>query len=186
MLKELVFLLEEPSMAEVLKILLPRILPNNIGFKLIVHDGKQDLEKSILTKLRQWQLPNANFIIVRDQDSDDCVMLKQRLKLLCQQAGKSDALIRIVCHELEAWFLGDLAAVEKAFKVSGLAKQQQSKKFRTPDRLANASQELGKLVKNYEKRRGARAIAPYLELTSNCSYSFQIFIKTVQNLTFNV
>ena len=181
MVKELIFLVEEPSMAEVLKFLLPeKILPNDIGFKLIVHDGKQDLEKSIPIRLRQWKSPNAHFIIVRDQNSDDCV--KQRLKHLCQQAGKPDTLIRIVCHELEAWFLGDLAAVEKAFKIKGLAKQQQSKKFRAPDRLANASQELGKLVKNYEKRRGARAIAPHLELSNNHSYSFQVFIKGVQNL----
>jgi hypothetical protein len=182
MVKELVFFLEEPSMAEVLKMLLPKILPEDIGFKLIVHDGKQDLEKSIPSRLRQWKSPHTHFIIVRDQNSDDCVKLKQRLKHLCQQAGKPDSLIRIVCHELETWFLGDLAAVEKAFKIKGLAKQQQSKKFRTPDRLANASQELGKLVKNYEKRRGARAIAPYLELSHNRSYSFQVFIKGVQNL----
>jgi hypothetical protein len=140
------------------------------------------LEKSIPIKLRQWKLPNTQFIIVRDQNSDDCVKLKQRLKHLCQQAGKTNTLIRIVCHELEAWFLGDLAAVEKAFKIKGLAKQQQSKKFRAPYRLANASQELGKLVKNYEKRRGARAIAPHLELSNNRSYSFQVFIKGVQIL----
>ncbi len=74
--------------------------------------------------------------------------LKQRLKDLCQQAGKPDALIRIVCHELESWFLGDLAAVENAFNIKGLAKQQNHKKFRDPDRLANASEELGKLVKD--------------------------------------
>ena len=104
-----------------------------------------------------------------------------RLKQLCQQAKKPDTLIRIVCHELEAWFLGDLAAVEKAFKLKGLAKRQHSKKFRTPDRLANASQELRKLVKNYEKRNGARTIAPHLEIDKNCSYSFQVFIKSLQN-----
>jgi hypothetical protein len=185
MVKELVFLLEEPSMAEVLKILLPKILPNDIGFKLIAHDGKQNLEKSIPSRLRQWKTPHVYFVIVRDQNSDDCVKLKQRLRYLCQQAEKSDTLIRIVCHELESWFLGDLAAVEKAFKIKGLAKKQQSKKFRIPDRLANASQELEKLVKNYDKRLGARAIAPYLELDKNRSYSFQVFIKGIQNLVQN-
>ncbi|OQY55717.1 MAG: hypothetical protein DRR08_12260 [Candidatus Parabeggiatoa sp. nov. 2] len=182
MVKQLVFLLEEPSMAEVLKVLLPKVLPDDVGFKLIIHDGKQDLEKSIPTRLRQWKTPNTYFVIVRDQNSDDCVKLKQRLKHLCQQAGKPDTLVRIVCHELEAWFLGDLAAVEKAFKINGLAKQQPNKKFRNPDRLANASQELGKLIKNYEKRQGARAIAPCLDLSNNRSSSFQVFIKGVQDL----
>jgi hypothetical protein len=61
-----------------------------------------------------------------------------------------------------------------------LAKQRQ--KFRNQDRLANASQALGKLIKNYEKRQGARAIAPWLDLSNNRSYSFQVFIKGVQDL----
>ena len=147
-MKELVFLLEEASMREVLKVLLPQLLPQEVEFKLIVHKGKQHLEKSISRRLRQWQIPNTHFVVVRDQNSADCIKLKQRLKDLCQQAGKTDALIRIVCHELESWFLGDLAAVENAFNIKGLAKQQNQKKFRDPDRLANASEELGKLVKD--------------------------------------
>lgn len=72
--------------------------------------------------------------------------------------------------------------MEKAFNVTGLAKQQQSKKFRKQESLANASEELGKLVTRYNKRRGAQTIAPYLDLTNNCSHSFQIFITGVQKL----
>jgi len=182
MIKTLVFLLEEPSMGEVLKVLLPQVLPDEIRFQLIIHDGKQDLEKSIPSRLHQWKIPNTYFVVVRDQNSDDCVKLKQRLQSLCQQAGRSDTLVRIVCHELESWFLGDLAAVEKAFNLKGLAKQQNHKKFRVPDRLGNASEELSKLVKDYNKVRGARAIAPYLDLAKNRSHSFQVFITGVQKL----
>jgi hypothetical protein len=40
MMKTLVFMIEEPSMREVLKILLPKLLPQEVGFKLIVHKGK--------------------------------------------------------------------------------------------------------------------------------------------------
>jgi enterochelin esterase-like enzyme len=36
---------------------------------------------------------NTHFVIVRDQNSEDCVKLKQRLKNLCQQAGQPDALV---------------------------------------------------------------------------------------------
>ncbi len=180
--KMLVFLLEEPSMRELLNVLLPQLLPQNIEFKLITHKGKQHLEKSIPNRLRQWKTPHTYFIVVRDQNSDDCVKLKQRLKHLCQQAGRTDTLIRIVCHELEAWFLGDLAAVEKAFQIKRLAKQQEKKKFRNPDHLTNASQELDRLVKNYEKLSGAIAIAPHLNLINNRSHSFQVFIKGVQKL----
>jgi hypothetical protein len=83
---------------------------------------------------------------------------------------------------LEAWFLGDLAAVEKAFKIKGLAKQQNKQKYRDPDKLANAAQELQKRVKNYRKLGGARAIAPHLDLTNNRSHSFQVFIIGIQKL----
>jgi hypothetical protein len=100
MTKLLVFLLEEESMSETLSVLLPRFLPHQVDFKLIYHNGKQELEKAIPYKLRRWQVPNIHFVIVRDQNSDDCVKLKQRLKQLCQQAGQPDALIRIACHEL--------------------------------------------------------------------------------------
>ncbi|MDM8559630.1 hypothetical protein [Candidatus Parabeggiatoa sp. HSG14] len=99
-----VFLLEEDSMRETLKILLPKLLPDEITFQLLSYEGKQDLEKAIIRQLRQWQIPQTHFVIMRDQNSDDCVKLKQRLKKLCEQAGKPNALIRIVCHELESWF----------------------------------------------------------------------------------
>jgi len=182
MMKILVFLLEEESMRETLKVLLPKMLPNDIEFQLLIHEGKQDLEKAIPYQIRQWRIPNVHFVIMRDQNSDDCVKLKQRLKNLCQQAGEPDALVRIVCHQLEAWFLGDLAAVEKAFKIKGLAKQQNKKKYRDPDKLANAAQELKRLVKNYRKLGGARAIAPFLDITNNRSRSFQVFITGIQKI----
>lgn len=47
----IVFLLEEPSMKVALEGLLPRILPGE-NFRLIAHEGKQDLAKSIPRKLR--------------------------------------------------------------------------------------------------------------------------------------
>lgn len=53
--------------------------------------------------------------VLHDQDSHDCKQLKQQLKRLCDQNNKHKLLIRIVCRELEAWYFGDLDAVEKAF-----------------------------------------------------------------------
>lgn len=121
---DLVFLLEERSMKELLEVLLPRIIPETITFKCIHHEGKQDLEKSIPRKLKAWK--TAGKFIIRDQDSGDCKEIKQQLKNLSNNSGRSDTLIRIVCHELESWFLGDLAAVEKAFdlKTGKLSKKQ--------------------------------------------------------------
>jgi hypothetical protein len=179
-MKKLVFLLEEASMRELLKVLLPRFLPEGVEFQLVTHKGKQDLEKSIPRKLKAWQEPSLHFVVMRDQNSANCKELKQHLQELCQY--RPDTLVRIVCHELEAWFLGDLSAVEKAFQIKGLARQQPSKKFRNPDHLNNAAEELSKLVKSYRKLSGARAIAPHIDLTHNCSCSFQVFVKGVQKI----
>ncbi|MGV2390610.1 MAG UNVERIFIED_CONTAM: DUF4276 family protein [Microcystis novacekii LVE1205-3] len=45
-----------------------------------------------------------------NQDSHDCQKLKKELGEICQNASDAQVLIRIICHELESWFLGDLAA----------------------------------------------------------------------------
>jgi hypothetical protein len=74
--KELIFLLEEPSAKEMLKGLLPRLISPGIFCRYIVFEGKSDLEKSIERKLRSWTNPHARFIILRYQDSGDCEMIK--------------------------------------------------------------------------------------------------------------
>lgn len=102
----LVFLLEEPSMKEFLEGLLPRVIPG-IPHRLIPHEGKQDLEKSLPRKLKAWQDPQSRFVVIRDQDSGDCRVIKDRLRQLCEAADRNDVLIRIACRELEAWFLAD-------------------------------------------------------------------------------
>ena len=181
-MKQLVFLLEEESMKALLDVLLPKILPANTLFICIPHEGKQDLEKSIPRKLKAWQTADTAFVIVRDKDRADCIEIKKRLVDLCAQAGRGDSLVRIACHELEAWFLGDLAAVEKAFAIKKLAAHQQKSKFKEPDKLANASEELEKLVKGYRKVSGARKIAPHMNIYQNYSHSFNCFISGVSRL----
>ena len=88
---KLVFLLEEPSMKYLLDELLPRILPENVEFQTIPHKGKQALERSIPRKLRGWTEPgDVRFVILHDQDTKDCVKLKQDLMALC--AGRANYL----------------------------------------------------------------------------------------------
>ena len=119
---------------------------------------------------------------MRDKDRADCLEIKKRLVKLCDQAGRSDSLVRIACHELESWFLGDLAAVEKAFNIKKLAGQQQNRKYKEPDKLANASKELEKLVKGYRKVSGAKKIAAFMAIDQNYSHSFNCFINGVSGL----
>ena len=109
-----VFLLEEESMKVLLEGLLPRIFPQ-LNFQCIHHEGKSDLEKSIPRKLRAWREPGVRFVVLRDNDGTDCVFLKQRLLKICSDAGGKDTLVRIVCEELEAWYLGEPDALAEAF-----------------------------------------------------------------------
>ncbi|MEY2633463.1 MAG: hypothetical protein RIR00_2117 [Pseudomonadota bacterium] len=79
-MKELVFLLEEDSARAMLQSLLPRLLSPEIGFRLIPFQGKQDLEKQCVRRIRGYINPEARFIVLRDQDSaPDCRVIKSRL-----------------------------------------------------------------------------------------------------------
>lgn len=183
---DLVFLLEESSLENVLKERLPKLIPEEINYICISHQGKQDLARSIPIKLRAFKniSPDTKFIIVHDQDSHDCQNLKKELLELCKNVDSSRVLIRIICHELESWFLGDLAAVEKAYnlKPNSLSKKQNNDKYRDPDRLNSAKQELQRLVKHYYAGTHSKQIAPHLSLTENNSRSFRTFIQGVKNV----
>lgn len=178
-----VFLLEEASMKAVLDILLPRILPDNVGYKTIAHSGKSDLQESIPRKLRAWRQPDTKFVIVQDQDSGDCMKIKQALAELARPAGRK-VLIRIVCRELEAWYFGDLQAVSIAYHKDVTALQEKSK-YRNPDAIGNPKEELRKIFPCHQQIDGARRIAVHMDIGKNRSESFRQFVSGVLKLIHN-
>ncbi|MCL5946391.1 MAG: DUF4276 family protein [Planctomycetes bacterium] len=182
-MSELVFLLEEQSAAEMLKGLLPRLALPGIPVRYIVFEGKSDLEEQLVLRLQHYQSADAHFVILRDQDAGDCKKIKEQLVEKCRAAGRADALVRIACHELESWYLADLAAVEKGLMIAGLAQKQDKAKFRKPDLLANTCQELEKLTNHrYQTVGGSRAIGPYLDPANKRSKSFEVFIQGINNI----
>ncbi len=78
-MNNLVCMLEEPSAKEMLKIVLTELLPETIKVSYMVFEGKQDLEKRIEKRLRGWQLSYTCFLLMRDQDSGDCILIKNEL-----------------------------------------------------------------------------------------------------------
>ncbi len=179
----LVFFLEEYSARVMLEGLLPKLCNTEIEPYYVVFEGKSDLEKQIVQRMRGWLKPDTKFIILRDQDSGGCVQIKNRLLKKCQGAGKSDVIVRIACRELESWYLGDLAAVETGLDLKNLARHQNKMKYRAPDTQSSPSTELQKLTKNkYQKVAGSRAIGPHLSLTNNRSHSFRVFVSALQQL----
>lgn len=179
-----IFLLEEPSMKALLDDWLPRLFPGwteGQHFQCIKHEGKSDLENSFPRKLRAWREPNVRFVVVRDNDGANCADLKARYARLCLDAGRPDTLIRLVCQELESWYLGDLTAVAEAFQVNVDTTPLQ-RRFARPDEYNNAKQELQRLVPGYQKIGGSRKLAPYLDATRNRSASLQVFLSGLQRI----
>jgi hypothetical protein len=180
---ELVFLLEELSAKAFLDEFLPRILPENVTFRTIPHHGKSDLQKSLPKKLRAWQNPNAKFVVLHDKDHNDCIQLKQLLRDLCLQARPDiTPLIRIACHEIEAWYIGEFSALQKSFPDFNPLPVQNRAKFRDVDQLGKPADELSKLVPEYQKVSGSRAIGKVIDEKSNNSRSFQSFVSGVRRL----
>ena len=179
-------LLEEPSAKEMLMAVLPKLLSEDeFYFRFIIFEGKQDLDKNLERRLRGWLIPNTVFLIIRDQDSGDCAVLKSSLRTKVQSAGKdSRTIIRIACRELESYYLGDLFAVEQGLEIPGLAVKQVQAKYRVPDTLGNPADELKKLTsKKYQKVSGSRAISQYLKLDgSNKSHSFGALVDGIQSI----
>lgn len=180
----LVFFLEELSAKALLEILLPRFIPEDkFVLRFVPFEGKQDLEKQLVRRIRGWRTPNTHFIVLRDQDSAECRDVKQRLLELCAKAGRPDTLVRVACRELESWYLGDLKAVGEAFGINNLAGKQNKQKYRMPDTSGNPVQELERITnQEYQKVSGSRAIGPYLDIENNRSHSFQVFVSGVKRL----
>lgn len=184
MTKNLVFFLEEPSARDFLEAILPRVLPAHITPHFLVFEGKQDLEKQMVWRMKRWLRPNSRFVVMRDQDSGDCRAIKSRLLGLCQQAGRPTATVRIVCKELETFFVGDWRAIAAGYSQPKLAAQAQKATFRQPDLLGSPSAEIKRLIPTYQKREGARTISPHLDLTGNQSTSFRVLLRTLSDMAY--
>lgn len=184
-MKELVFLLEEESAKVMLESLLPRMLDAGIKPRLLAFEGKQDLEKQMIKRMRGYLNPHTRFIVMRDQDATpDCRAVKEALLARCTDAGRRGvALVRIACHELESFYLADLAAVEAGLGLNGLAKHQNTAKFRNPDVLQNPSKELLTLTKQrYQKVSGSRVIGQHLDVSNERSSSFKNLIAGIKRM----
>lgn len=179
------FLLEEPSMMNFLEIILPKILPDGyalgINCHLRPHQGKNDLKKSIPKKVKTFSnfYKPAKIIIIHDQDSNDCKILKKELLDLCDFNGNVDVLVRIPCRELENWYLGDMQAIEAVYPKFKAKNNKYKSKFRVPDNCHGAY-ELERLIPTFQKGFASKSIPKHLKLDKNSSVSFKQMITGIQ------
>ena len=177
---KLVFLLEEASMKAVLDEILPRVLPPEVLFETIGHNGKNDLRRSLPLKLQGWNEPGVRFVVIQDQDSSDCRELKTILQSVCD-SYREDVLVRIACREMESWYFGDLNAVSMAYELdlTGLAAKR---RFRVPDAIVNPKDELRKLIPSHQQIHGARQIARHMDIRNNSSRSFNALMEGIARM----
>ena len=180
-MRRLVFLLEERSMEVFLEGLLPRLFPE-LTFMCVRFEGKQDLERSLRDVLRRWRVPGDRFIVMRDNDGDDCLSLKERLEALCSERPRADWLVRIPCQELEAWYLAEPDALADAFRNESLRGIGSRTRFRRPDQVRHPSRALEGLVPGFQKTSGARLMSCHVTRLRNRSPSFRAMLEGIERL----
>ena len=184
---------EEPSIKNIFEVVLPQILPSDVGFRILVHQGKNDLEKALLEKTASLsRIKGAKILITIDQDANDCKQLKQRLADIIDKNCSCEYKIRIVCKELESWLLGDLSAIEKAFPRFRSVSYTQKEQMRNVDKIkGKPSDFLLRIIPEFKDRKKlpklefSKKIAPFLDITNNTSTSFNHTINAIRQLCAN-
>ena len=146
---------------------------------IIDHEGVGDLIASLPRKLRAWRDQTAHFLIIRDNDRGACIQRKKQLQDIVDAAGKTErAKIRIVCQELESWFIGDTHALE------ALGVVRPGKRPRVlrgdPDMVPHPKRALRELMPTYQPISGSKAIAPHLDIVANRSASFRATVEVLR------
>ena len=194
------FLLEELSAKVALEAILPKILSDDVSRELYVFKGKQNLLKRLPERLKgykNWLPDDYRIMVLIDEDREDCIKLKAELEKVAHDAGlvtKSSAtskgnfqvVNRLAIEELEAWFFGDIEALQTAYpKVS---KRSLRRMNQHPDAITGGTHEaLGRLLKQSSYHRGglpktvvAQNIAQHMEPNRNRSRSFQVFVEGLE------
>ena len=190
-MKKLAFLLEEDSARIFLEGFLPRAFPvisdrEKFEPKFFPFEGKHDLRHRLPKKLKEWRVPNSAFVVLQDQDREDCRKAKERLVAICQEPGArhTKATVRIVCRQLENWYLGDLAAVDSVYGMGLQKKYGNKSRFRNVDEL-DGEKTLSRITGNeYQKVGGSRkmGLAMNTDYSQNNSHSFRVFCQHINRL----
>ena len=196
-------LLEELSAEAALRILLPRMLPPQISFKIHPFQGKLDLLSKLPQRLgaySKWLPGDWRVVVLLDEDREDCAPLKRQLEDFALGAGlttKSSpgadgsfaVLNRVAVEELEAWFFGDVQAIASAYPGVPLTLGTRSG-FRDPDAIRGGTwealqrvlQKAGHHMGGLRKVEAAETIAAHMEPRRNRSHSFQCFASGLADI----
>jgi hypothetical protein len=181
---------EEASFKLMADHVVPKLLPEGAEFHVYPHQGKQDLEKALISTVPFIsRMPDSRILITRDKDTADCRHLKNKLLKLIEVKCNCPYLIRIICHELECWYLGDLQAIKAVYPRFSPDKYINSSVFRNVDKIQNAPEKILNIVPELNKREYlpklefSRKVSAHLNIDRNKSTSFRHFVSAVRKLT---
>ena len=177
----LVFIVEGYSEQEFLMTLILRL---NIPEEVLVYrifDGYPDLLRGIPAVMKAWRRnENVRFVILCDQDHANCQERKLDIVNAVPNYWRSRTMIRIACHELEAWYLGVQSTLSNV--LPAFANVRGKKEFRgNPDKIVSPSRTLRRRV-SFKKTELARKMGERISIDDNHSRSMQVFIQGVRTL----
>lgn len=207
-------LVEDQSGKKALEILVPKIIDNDHTFKIYAYkgigriprnlSGNIDASKRILLD----RLPNllkgygktfsdypAAVILICDLDHKCLVEFKKELNLILNSCNpKPETRFCIAIEEFEAWYLGDISALKKAYpktKDAVLDSYQNDSICGSWEKLADAIYPGGSHALNKkgwqaigsEKSIWAQKIAPHMSIDTNNSPSFCYFRDKARELS---
>jgi len=208
-------LIEDRSGKELLDILIPKIISPHDTFRTIsfrgigripenLHREPDPKKKTLLNKLsailkvygKSYDQKDCTIIVVVDCDRRDCVGFKQELLYVLNSIDpKPNAFFRIAIEEIEAWLLGDKAAIEKAypkFDRREYVEYKQDSVIGTWEKLADIT--LSHAVAKYLKKAAypeigkqkiewAQKIGAFMDINHNLSPSFNCFKQKLEEHT---
>jgi hypothetical protein len=174
-------LVEGPSEKAFLDVWLKRLLPG-LTFQVITHQGKGKLSGTLPgkpdpkrrglldqlpAKLRAYNKTlnseTDRIVVLVDLDDGNCVELLARLKNVAAKCSPNCVvLFRIAIEETEAYFLGDSAAIRKAFSKAKLAKLKNHEYDSICGTWEKLRDIIGEPATSDDKVGWAEAIAPHL------------------------
>lgn len=187
-------------MEAALKLLVPKILGAKQTFDIHAHEGKQDLLAKLPNRLRgyaHWLPARWGICVIVDEDREDCRQLKRGLEDVAKNSGfvtrsrakgKPFRLLNwLAIEELEAWLLGDVEAMVRAYPRVPPTLASRSR-FRDPDAVPGGTwealervlQDSGYHEGGLQKIAVARAIAAHMEPSRNRSQSFGGFVGALR------
>ena len=195
------FFTEDQSSKEAMNILIPKLLGDEITFRVHPYKGlgripknlrpNTDANKRILLDrlpelLRGYgRTPDSGtVVIICDLDGKDRQQFSAELNSVLDSCDpKPDAIFCLAIEEFEAWYLGDLNAIKKAYpqiKSSILNEYENDSICGTWELLADAIYRGGRkaLLKKggqavgEQKSMWAKTISPFMDVDGNHSPSF--------------